>query len=193
MIKEIYRNRERYLSIRIITYFLIITCLSCKESKHAGNHKTEIKKVSDTVTIKAPKKIGFYIAEDKADSVWTAKQNASESFYPKIIFHKEFAQYQFHSQCFYWFFTNYYYTGTDKIELFWTYKKDFAYDIESLEKTNGIKNHPRYGDDFCEYRLVNDSVIKVKYNFPEWVKKVNEIEKDSIFPQYFYLEKPSSR
>ena len=41
---------------------------------------------------------------------------------------------------------------------------------------------------FCEYNLVNDSVIEVKYNFPDWTDKINQMENDSLFPKYFYLQ-----
>lgn len=58
-----------------------------------------------------------------------------------------------------------------------------------LQKSNGIKNFPKAGDAFCEYSLVNDTVISVKYHFTEWTEKINELENDSIFPKYLYLEK----
>lgn len=100
--------------------------------------------------------------------------------------------YQFHGQCYYWFFTNYYYTKTDKIELLWTYKSDCLLDMKFLQSSNGIKKYPKNGEIFCEYTLINDSIIKVKYKFPEWVNKINETEKDSIFPSYLYLKNKGS-
>ena len=61
--------------------------------------------------------------------------------------------------------------------------------MDFLEHSNGIKKYPKVGDAFCEYTLENDSVMRVKYNFPEWTDKINQMEQDSIFPKYFYLVK----
>ncbi len=44
-------------------------------------------------------------------------------------------------------------------------------------------------DKFATYTLINDTTIKVIYNFPEWTIKINEIANDSIFPTYLYLDK----
>ena len=173
--------------------FLLFVLSSCK--KENCNTKKEPKVAVEKVAekkIKTRKRIGDYMS-DNEDYNWYAKITDSISDYPRLIFQKEFAVYQFHGQCYYSLFTNHYYTGTDKIELLWTYKKDCLFEPKSLQSSNGIKKHPKIGDAFCEYTLVNDSVIKVKYNFPEWVKKVNRNERDSIFPQYFYLERKGSQ
>ena len=60
--------------------------------------------------------------------------------------------------------------------------------LDFLKKSNGVKTYPKFGDVFCEYNLVNDSVIAVKYNFPDWTDKINQMENDSLFPKYFYLQ-----
>ncbi len=179
----------------VLILALIITIIGCErnnQKKDASNKINSIEnqyvsKLLDSNKIET-KKIGDYIS-DTIDYFWYAKQNDSASYWVRIVFQKEFAVYQFHGQCLYWFFTNHYYTGTDKIELLWSYKTDCLLEMDFLKKSNGIKRYPKQGDAFCEYKLVNDSVIEVKYKFPEWIKKINEMEKDSIFPQYFYLEK----
>jgi hypothetical protein len=57
-----------------------------------------------------------------------------------------------------------------------------------MDKSYG-KKVPKPGEGFCEYELMNDSVIHVKYNFQEWRNEVNKSAKDSIFPTYLYLDK----
>jgi len=126
---------------------------------------------------------------DTTDYFWCPRQSETSSYWIRIVFQKEFAVYQFNRQCIYWFFTNHYYTKADKIELLWSFKNDCLLSMDFLKKSNGIKNYPKTGDAFCEYSLLNDTVIVVKYNFPEWTEKINEMEKDSIFPKYLYLKK----
>jgi len=61
--------------------------------------------------------------------------------------------------------------------------------MDFLRKSHGVKKFPKAGDVFCEYSLFNDTVIVVKYHFPEWTEKINTMENDSIFPKYLYLKK----
>lgn len=150
-----------------------------KEAQQKTNKLTKNKTI--------PKRIGDYIC-DTTDYFWYAKQSDTASYWVRIVFQKEFAVYQFHGQCIYWFFTNHYYTGTDNIELLWSYKSDCLLKMDFLSKSNGIKKHPKTGDAFCEYSLLNDSVIVVTYNFPEWAEKINTMEGDSIFPKFLYLK-----
>lgn len=134
------------------------------------------------------KRIGDSMSDNK-DFFWCAKQSDTTSYWTRIVFQKELAVYQFHGQCIYWFFTNHYYTKADKIELLWSYKTDCLLSMDFLRKSNGAKKYPKAGDAFYEYSLLNDTVIFVKYNFPEWTDKINKMEKDSIFPKYLYLNK----
>ncbi|MDQ6472504.1 hypothetical protein RB619_17825 [Flavobacterium sp. LHD-80] len=134
------------------------------------------------------RKIGDFMS-DTEDFTWGIKQEDSLSSDVKIVFQKEFAVYEFNRQCLYYFFTNHYYTGTDKIELIWSYKKDCLPEKSIFTASNTKNKPPKAGDKFCEYELVNDSVIHVKYNFEEWAKEINSITRDSIFPKYLYLEK----
>ena len=100
----------------------------------------------------------------------------------ELTFQEEFIIYWYHGQCLYWYFTNNY---KDSIDLLWSYKTDCLLDMEMLETSHGIKKYPKHGDTFSSYALINDTTIKVTYHFPEWTKKVNQIAKDSIFPNYF--------
>jgi len=125
------------------------------------------------------------------DVFWTARQSDTASYWVRLVFKQDFAIYQVHGQCLHYYFTNYYHTGTDKIELLWSYKSDCLLNMDFMSQTHNIKKVPKHGDAFSEYQLLNDSVITVKYNFPEWTNEVNKIAKDSIFPKYFYLENES--
>ena len=174
----------------LLYIFLILIFTSCK--KESVTEKPKYKNLStEKVTERKPKRIGDYISNEK-DFIWSAKQSDIASYWVRITFQKKFASYQFHGQCYYSFFTNHYHTKADKIELLWTYKTDCLLDMKFFKNSNGIKKYPKNGDSFCEYTLVNDSVLKVKYNFTEWTEKINEIEKDSIFPKYLYLEKKAA-
>lgn len=167
---------------KIVFLFLIVFSISCRKE-----NVVEKPKPKESSPEKTLKKIGNYISDDQ-DFIWSSKQSDTAKYWVRIVFQKEFAVYQFHGQCIYYFFTNHYHTKTDKIELLWTYKSDCLLDMKFLKQSNGIKQYPKNGDSFCEYTLVNDSVIKVNYKFPQWVKKINETEKDSIFPHYLYLQ-----
>jgi hypothetical protein len=183
---------QKFALLLLLTVLLI----SCKEA----NKPVSFINSSDSATTAAlpvkdsvakplpvkPKKLGDYMSGDYY-SMWSAKQSDSPHYWVRLNFEKEFVSYQFHGQCIYTFFTNYYHTKTDKIELLWTYKTDCISPLDFLKSSHGVKKFPKHGDAFCEYTLVNDSVISVKYNFPEWVKAVNKFEKDSIFPNYLYL------
>jgi len=167
---------------KIVFLFLIVSSISCRKE-----NVVEKPNPKNSSTEKTSKKIGDYISDDQ-DFIWSAKQSDTAKYWVRVVFQKEFAVYQFHGQCIYDFFTNHYHTKADKIELLWTYKSDCLLDMEFLKQSNGIKEYPKNGDSFCEYTLVNDSVIKVNYKFPLWIKKINETQKDSIFPHYLYLQ-----
>ena len=165
--------------------------MSCNTKEQASFIKTNLnekqEKSESTEATTKPKKIGDYIS-DTTKFYWYTKQNDSSNYWIRLVFQKEFAVYQFHGQCIYWFFANHYYTETDKIDLLWSYKTDCLLNLDFLKKSNGVKTYPKFGDVFCEYNLVNDSVITVKYNFPDWTDKINQMENDSLFPKYFYLQ-----
>jgi hypothetical protein len=181
----------------VILILALITIFGCGNNKQQNNktagenlkEKEFQQKIGKSTDNKNnPKRIGDYMS-DTTDFFWCAKQSDTASYWIQIVFQKEFAVYQFHGQCFYWFFTNHYYTKADKIELLWSYKTDCLLTMDFLRKSNGVKKFPKAGDAFCEYSLLNDTVIVVKYNFLEWTEKINKMEKDSIFPKYLYLKK----
>lgn len=173
---------------KILLTLLILLFFSCKNTDDYKNQNlNKYGKVTKENAVKS-KKIGDFMS-DTEDFVWFVKQEGSSGSDVKIVFQKEFAVYQFNRQCLYYFFTNHYYTGTDKIELLWSYKIDCLREKNLFNFLDTKNEPPKTGDKFCEYKLVNDSVIHVKYNFSEWVKEVNSINRDSIFPNYLYLQK----
>ncbi len=123
--------------------------------------------------------------DDDSFQRWKAKHPDTTGYICGITFRKEYALYWYHSQCIYSYFT--YRIPDDMIELLWSYKVDCLLDMGFLEASNGIKNKPKHGDVFATYKLVNDTTIYATYNYPAWVKKVNEIAQDSLFPAYLYL------
>jgi hypothetical protein len=181
----------KYLAL--LFFLVIIACQDAtplqKRQKEVKNSSAKEANKNKAGKNKTPKVLGDFINCNE-DAFWIDKQQGDASNYLiGLTFKEDYLIYRFHGQCYYWYFTNYYHTGTDKIELLWSYKTDCLLNMEFLEKTNGVKKFPRVGDSFCEYALVNDSVINVKYNFPEWVKEVNKIAEDTIFPNRLYLQK----
>ncbi|MRX67016.1 hypothetical protein SAMN06265349_102948 [Flavobacterium resistens] len=172
---------------KILLTLLLLLFFSCKnnDDDKKRNLKTKEKVINKNV-IKT-KKIGDFMSDNEGFT-WSVKQGNSVSSDVKIVFQKEFVIYEFNRQCLYYFFTNHYYTGTDKIELIWSYKTDCLSEKNIFNVSDTKNESPKAGDRFCEFELVNDSVIHVKYNFSGWAKEINSINKDSIFPNFLYLE-----
>jgi len=177
-------------TMKVLLFTLLFLLHSCKKNDAVDIPKSKIihKKSIDEKVVFEPKAIGDY-ASDDADFFWNAKQSDSAKYWIRIVFQKDFAVYQFHGQCLYWFFTDNASPKSKKIELLWSYKVDCISDMNFIHESNGVKKYPKAGDYFSSYTLINDSVIKANYNFPEWVKAVNKRAKDSIFPTYLYLNK----
>lgn len=125
-----------------------------------------------------------YITEDE-DFLWVANHPDTTKYSCEIKLNEVTVTYWFHGQCVYNYFS--YLRSDTTMDVVWTYRSDCFLDMEFLDKSNGVKKHPKKGDDFAAYTLVNDTTIKVAYKYPEWTKKVNEIAKDSLFPVYYYL------
>lgn len=116
---------------------------------------------------------------------WRPNHSDTTSYICEITLHEITALYWYHGQCGYDYFT--YNTSDTTIDVLWSYRSDCILDMDFLEKSNGVKKYPKRGDNFATLTLVNNTTIRVKYNFPEWTKKVNQIAKDSLFPTYYYL------
>lgn len=163
--------------MKYLLIFLLIL-LSCK--------RQEFSEPKTFVSIQEMK-IGNYISNNN-DFIWIPEQKEGAQYWIKLLFEREIAVYQFNGQCILYFFTNDL-RNDGKIQLVWNFKKDCLGNLPFLNNNYNLKKYPKNGDVFSEYSLINDSVIKVSYKFPDWIDKVNESEKDSIFPTYFYLSK----
>ncbi len=119
---------------------------------------------------------------------WVPKHPDTTNYLCEITLQKITVLYRYHGQCGYDYFT--YLTSDTTIEVLWSYRTDCILNMDFLEKSNGIKKHPKRGDTFATMTLINDTTLKVKYNFPDWIKKINEITKDSLFPTHYYLVGP---
>lgn len=174
--------------------FFLFILLSCNNT----NIQNENEKFETIVFEKYKNKISNIIfqiqTKDRTKSIkdYISADNSkyyrwnSHYYEPSIVFYEEYALYWFNGQCVYYFFT---YPYDDCIKLIWSYKVDCITNMDFLEKSHGVKNFPKNRDIFAEYSLLNDTTLKVKYYFPEWKDRVNLIEKDTIFPDYFYLMK----
>ncbi len=150
--------------------------------------KTKSSLIDSAETLKTncsnKKTIRDYCSDDKY-FFWSPNHPEPKGFMCEITLHDKTALYWYHGQCQYDYFT--YLISDTTIEVLWSYRTDCILNMDFLEKSNGIKKYPKRGDTFATMTLTNDTTLKVKYNFPEWAKKVNAITKDSLFPTYYYL------
>lgn len=140
-----------------------------------------------TVTTNRSKKktIRDYCSNDQF-IFWAPNHPDTTNYLCEITLNEITALYWFHGQCAYDYFT--YLRSDTTIEVLWSYRTDCILNMDFLEKSNGIKKYPKHGDIFATMTLTNDTTLKVKYNFPAWTMKINEITKDSLFPTYYYLK-----
>lgn len=179
--------------MRIITILICFWFLSCKQSeKNATKQKTidTVNKYSDTLQSTSNNWIAKSIS-DLPNYTWRPHHADTTNYICEVRFKDEYAMLFFHGQCIYFFFTyTTYAKDYQQVQLEWTYKTDCMLDMSFLEKTNGVKRRPKHGDTFATYKLINDTTLSVKYEFPDWVQKVNQISQDSLFPQRLYIQKP---
>ena len=116
---------------------------------------------------------------------WAPIHSDTSGYMCELTLHEITALYWFHGQCAYDYFT--YIRSDTTMDVLWSYRPDCILGMDFFEKSHGIKKHPKRGDIFASFTLVNDTTLSVKYNFPKWVEKVNEIAKDSLFPNTYYL------
>jgi hypothetical protein len=154
---------------------------SLKKTKALFNDSLKVTQIKN----RKKKKIRNYISDDKFIH-WAPNHSNTTNYMCEITLHEITALYWYHGQCGYDYFT--YITSDTTIDVLWSYRTDCILNMDFLEKSNGIKKYPKRGDTFATLTLVNDSTLTVKYNYPDWIKKVNQIAKDSLFPIYYYLK-----
>lgn len=167
----------------IVSIFLI----SCSSSERRNNPATEDTGTSKSlpVTDSVAKSIS-----DLPKFVWVPVATTN-SYLCELRFADEYAVYLFNGQCAYYFFTGTTYAkGMEQVRLEWTFKTDCSTNLKFLHSANGIDKVPKHGDDFATFKLENDTTLTVSYDFPEWVKRVNSIAHDSLFPVKYVLRRP---
>jgi hypothetical protein len=103
-----------------------------------------------------------------------------------LCFENKKVRFFFTPQCIYWYRTK---LDNDKLIFFWSYNGDCVFD-RGLDKKYGVKK-PIVGAPFGEFSLINDTTLLVKYYYPNWVKVINEHEKDvdTLFPVIFKMKR----
>jgi hypothetical protein len=102
-----------------------------------------------------------------------------------LCFERNKVNFFFTAQCLYWYKTK---LEKDKLIFFWSYNEDCVFD-RGLKRNYGVTK-PAVGTPFGEFALLNDTTLKVKYYYPNWVKKVNEqaTDVDTLFPTIFKMK-----
>lgn len=164
---------------------LFFSCCNNKNITDAEDKTISIKQNSVVSQNKPVKKKMRDYMSDQNYVHWSPKHSGTTGLLCEVTFHEDFILLWIHGQCIYYFFT--YKTGDYTADLLWSYKTDCISDMEILEKSHGFKKYPKHRDVFATYTLINDTIINIDYKFPEWTNKINEIEKDSLFPKILYL------
>jgi hypothetical protein len=125
-----------------------------------------------------------HIVEERHYIHWQPKQLEKTKRGCTVDFHSEGAQLWFNKKPYSCVTKR---TGYRTFDLYWPTNERYMGDFKIVNKSNGIKPFPAKGDLFAEYIIVNDSLIKVEYKFPEWTSNINVIAKDSMFPKYLYF------
>lgn len=104
-----------------------------------------------------------------------------------LCFERNKVNFYFTAQCVYSYKTK---LDGNKIIFFWDYNADCVFD-RGLKKRYNVKNKPFASAPFGEFALIDDTTIRVKYYYSEWVKKINENEKDvdTLFPVIFKMKR----
>ncbi|NUY82733.1 hypothetical protein HUK80_17655 [Flavobacterium sp. MAH-1] len=111
---------------------------------------------------------------------WRPKK-LDKKYSSEIIFEEKDISYRFFNNSRLFKYKN---LNKNGLYLIWSNKNHEKIDL--IDNPHGLKSFPLDGDVFATYHILNDSVIQVDYKFVEWIKKVNEISKDSIFPKFLY-------
>jgi hypothetical protein len=133
------------------------------------------------------KRVGDFL-KDTTGVVWSARHSDTTGWLCEVTFKQNYAVIWYHGQCQYDHFI--YKTSDSTIELLWAYRPDCISDMSFLESSHGFTDSPKPNGWFAIYTLENDSTLRVDYKYPGWVKKVNFIAKDSLFPRRLYLQRP---
>ena len=168
--------------------FLIFTLINCTQNKQQDS-KIITDTLKSNLKSRINERIKNYRSLNNAYMHWIPDHSDTTKWKCKLTFRQEYAIYEFQSECLYYYFTD---QINDTIILYWTYKNDCILNLNFMNNSYDFINSPKCLDIFSIYTLYNDTTIQVKYFFPEWIRKVNELAKDSIFPAYFYMLRKGS-
>ena len=149
------------------------------------NDKNLLDSVTEIQTKNSKRKTFHDFASDDQFIRWAPNHADTTGYLCELTLHRITALYWYHGQCAYDYFT--YITSDTTLEVLWSYRRDCILNMDFLEKSHGLKSFPKHGDTFATFSLSNDSTINVNYRFPSWIKRVNLIAKDSLFPTTYYL------
>ncbi|MCL2131395.1 MAG: hypothetical protein FWH36_02910 [Lentimicrobiaceae bacterium] len=102
-----------------------------------------------------------------------------------LVFEKGKVTFDYNFSCGFWYKTQI--IDNKKIVFIWDYNLDCKYD-SGIRKGFGLSRKPIKGKLFGEFVLVNDTLLKVNYYYPEWVKQFNKYHDDEVFPTLFVLD-----
>lgn len=191
----LHKRFERYApptiqNMKLLVLCVIMTVIGCKNDPKKAEPSSEIPAFSDT-QVRPEIRITNVedIMKDTAGITWAANHSDNSPWLCEITFKRNYAVIWYHGQCQYEHFI--YKTSDSTIVLLWAYRPDCISDMSFLESSHGLSQAPKPNRDFATYTLENDSTLRVDYKYPDWVKKVNAIAKDSLFPRRLHLQKGS--
>ena len=167
--------------------FLSICLLSCltqtkteKPNVATKNNDTVINAINTTKDPPLIKEIS-HLNEDTCSIHWYGGGLFS------LCFERNKVNFFFTPQCIYWYKTK---LENNKLIFFWDYNADCVFD-QGLKRGYGVKKQPVVSSPFGEFVLINDTTLRVKYYYPDWVKEINEHEKDvdTLFPTIFKMKR----
>jgi len=123
------------------------------------------------------------VYEDGNGTKWTDKGSFWWLYFAsgKVFF-------DFNPSCGYWFPAE---LKSDKIIFYWARNRDCTFDRGLNATFKGVES-PESGKAFGEICLINDTTIRINYFYKDWVKRVNEAERESIdtlFPVQLFVMK----
>lgn len=184
-------------TLKILSFGLIVFVLGWFSNQFFDNFIFEKQKVQNEILADSVanqiKQVNESLLTDlkhdkKLDSYFNWKTNHTDTtkYQCEIEILDQYLVHWFHGQCAYYYFT--YVTSDTTVDMLWSYKTDCKLGMDFLEKSHGEKEFPKKGDLFATYTMTNDTTLRAKYYFPKWTRKINEIAKDSLFANYYYMK-----
>jgi len=189
-----YMQPIRIIAINICVSILVLSCndqpttSTSSDSRNYQDYSNDTASLvsQDTTNVKPSEKRDFsYYMDNNLYLHWAPNHSDTSRYMCEIAFHEEYLVYWMHGQCAYYFFTAK--TSDSTADMYWSYKPDCILDMRFLEQTHGVSKMPTVGSIFATYTLESETTISVKYEYPLWVEKINEIANDSLFPVKFSL------